>query len=206
MKLRLLTTAMACSILFASATLAQPPGKSGGKGGDKGGDKGGEKKAPAPKTPGDLALDEFNKVRGETGPKDQARFQKVIRAGIAYLTQYPTHGGVPGAITNLAFYAGGIDSKQTALRTSYLSFLKLEVTNYRFKDGVSDAAKTVIAALDAAAADFEVRESPKGDVLANLREKIDALTEIPGGARYLVERERSYTHMLIAAGTLPEGD
>ena len=164
MKLRLLTTAMACSILFASATLAQPPGKSGGKGGDKGG----EKKAPAPKTPGDLALDEFNKVRGETGPKDQARFQKVIRAGIAYLTQYPTHGSVPGAITNLAFYGSGIDSKQPALRMSYLSFLKLEVTNYRFKDGVSEPAKAVIAALDASASDFEVREGPKADTIATL--------------------------------------
>lgn len=197
MKIRLLTTAMACTVLFASATLAQPPAKSGGKGGEKGG----EKKAPAPKTPADLALDEFNKARQEAGPKDQARFQKVIRAGIAYLTQYPAHGGVTGAITNLAFYAGGIDSKQTALRTSYLSNLKFAITDYRFKDGVSDAAKTVLAALDAAAADFEVRESPKGDVLATLREKIDALAEIPGGARYLMERERSYTHMLIAAGT-----
>ena len=60
MNLRILSTAMACSILFASATLAQPPGKSGSKGGEKGGDK----KAPAPKTPADLAFDEFNKVRG----------------------------------------------------------------------------------------------------------------------------------------------
>lgn len=188
MKLRLLATAITCAALFAGVLSAQPPGK------------GGEKKAAAPKTPADLALDEFNKVRQEAGPKDQARFQKVIGAGMAYLTQYPTHGGVNGAINNLAFYASGIDPKQMAVRTSYLSFLKFAVTDYRFKDGVSDAAKTVIAALDAAAADFEVRENPKGDVIATLREKIDELATTPGGARYLVERERSYTHMLIASG------
>lgn len=203
MKLRFLSTAIACSILLSSAALAQQGDKSGGKGGGaKGGEKApekaGEKKAPAPKTPADLALDEFNKVRGEAGPKDQARFQKVIRAGAAYLTQYPTHGGVGGAITNLAFYAGTIDSKLPAVRTSYLSFLKLDITNLRYKDGVSDAAKTLLLAVDAAAADFEVREAPNPGNLANLREKIEALDEAPGGSRFVVDRERSYAHLLAA--------
>src|SRR4051812_9072018 len=111
MKTRILTTALICLLGIGGATsaLAQAP-KS---------DKGTEKKAPAPKTPADLALDEFNKVRNEAGAKDQARFQKVIAAGIAYLTQFPTHGGANGAVTNLGFYPAGIDKKQAAMRTSY---------------------------------------------------------------------------------------
>jgi peroxiredoxin len=205
LNLRFLSTALACSILFASAALAQQRNKSGGKGGgdrgaEKAPEKAAEKKAAGPKTPADLALDEFNKVRGEPGPKDQARFQKVIGAGIAYLVQYPTHGGVNGAITNLAFYGGTIDQKQAALRTSYASFLKLDLTNQRYKDGVSDNAKTVLLALDAAVADFEVREGPNAANLANFREKIDALAEAPGGGKFLAERERSFAHMLIATG------
>src|SRR3954469_22921265 len=118
MKTRILTTALICLLGIGGATsaLAQAP-KS---------DKGAEKKAPAPKTPADLALDEFNKVRNEAGPKDPARFQKVIKAGIAYLLEYPTHTGVPGAINNPAFYGLTIDKKQAELRVSYASRLKLE--------------------------------------------------------------------------------
>jgi hypothetical protein len=56
---------------LVSAVFAQGPAKSGSKGGDK--------KAPAPKTPADLAYDEFNKVRTEKGARmDQPRFQRVI--------------------------------------------------------------------------------------------------------------------------------
>ena len=193
MKMRFLSTAMACSILLASAALAQPPGKSGGKGGEKGG----EKKAAAPKTPADLALDEFNKVRGEPGPKDQARFQKVIAAGIAYLVKNPTHGGANGAITNLAFYGNtNIDAKQPALRTSYLSNLRLAATNERFKDGASEQAVAALLAVDAASADAELRSALTPANLVAFREKIDALAEAPQSARYLLERERSYSHIL----------
>src|SRR5262245_20270758 len=86
MNSRLLMMALLCSLGLVGAAFAQAP---------KSGDKGGEKKAPAPKTEADLAFDEFNKVRGESGGKmDQARFQRVIASGLTYLTQYPTHGRV----------------------------------------------------------------------------------------------------------------
>src|SRR5687767_1415476 len=98
MKTRLLVTALVCCFAISGTALAQAPKKDAKKD---------EKKAPAPKTPADLAVDDFNKVRGEPGAKDQARFQKVINSGIAYLTQHPTHGSVPGAVNNLAFYANG---------------------------------------------------------------------------------------------------
>lgn len=188
MKTRLLFTAVLCTLVCGSAAFAQAP---------KGTDKGGDKKAPAPKTPADLALDEFNKVRGEPGPRDQARFQKVIAAGIAYLVKNPTHGGANGAITNLAFYGNtNIDAKQPALRTSYLSNLRLAVTNERFKEGVSEQAAAAMLAVDAASADAELRSAINPANMAALREKIDALAEAPQAGRYLLERERSYSHIL----------
>ncbi|MEO6244246.1 MAG: TlpA disulfide reductase family protein, partial [Opitutaceae bacterium] len=192
MKIRFTSVALLlCALSGASPLLAQAP---------KGGDKGGEKKAPAPKTPADLAFDEFDKARKEPGAKDQARFQKVIAAGVAYLLKNPTHGRVNEVIRELAFYGNNnIDSKQPALRTSYLSNLRLEVTNQRFKDGVSEPAVAALLAVDAASVDAEVRGAPNpAAVLPSLREKIDALAEAPQSGRYLVDRERSYAHLLIA--------
>jgi peroxiredoxin len=196
MKSRLLTLVLACSLGFCGAALAQGPAKSGSKGGDK--------KAPAPKTPADLAYDAFNKARTEGGAKmDQARFRRVIAAGLDYLITNPTHGRVNDAIRDLAFFARNIDSKQPALRTAFNSLLKLEVTNARYKEGISDPAKAVLAALDAAVADNDVREAFTADNLNTLREKLDTLAETPGGARFLVDRERSYVHILQVGSGLP---
>ncbi len=190
MKLRFPLLALVCAFSFGGAALAQAPKKTE------------EKKAPAPKTPADLANDEFNKARNEAGAKDQARFQKVIQTGIAYLTQHPTHGQVNSAVNNLAFYPTGIDKKTgAALRISYLSNLKLEVANQKYKEGVSDNTKAALAAVEAAIADFEVRELINRDNLIAFREKIDELTTTPGGARFLVDRERSYLHLIALSAT-----
>lgn len=198
MKSGILTLAFVFSFGLCDMVLAQAP---------KPGDKAGEKKAPPPKTPADLAFDEFNKVRTEAGGKmDQARFQRLIAAGIAYLTQYPTHGRVNDAIRDLAFFGLSIDSKQPALRTSYSSNLKLEVTNQRYKDGLADPAKAVLSALDAAVADYDARTAFSGDTFNTLREKIDALAETPGGARFLVERERSFAHIAIVNNAGPRAE
>jgi cytochrome oxidase Cu insertion factor (SCO1/SenC/PrrC family) len=190
MKLRILILACVCSIGFAASAVAQAP-KSGK-------DKGGEKKAAAPKTPADLAFDAFNKARTEQGGKmDQPRFQRVIASGLGYLMEYPTHGRVNDAIRDLAFFGRNIDAKQPALRTAYSSLLKLDVTNNRYKEGLSEPVKAVLAALDAAIADNDVREAYNADNLNTFREKIDTLAETPGGARFLADRERSYIHVLI---------
>jgi peroxiredoxin len=190
MKLRLLALALLGSLALGAVALAQAP---------KSGDKGGDKKAPAPKTPADLAFDEFTKARtGGPGAKmDQARFQKVIASGMSYLTEFPTHNKVNEVIRDLAFFGSNIDRKLTAQRIAFASLLKVDVTNYRYKDGLSEPAKAVIAALDAAVADFDVRESYNGDNLTNVREKIDALAQTPGGNRFVLERERSYAHILM---------
>lgn len=186
MKYRLLTALLVLSLGGGGLVQAQAPGKSG------------DKKAPAPKSAADLAYDAFNKARTEPGGKmDQARFQRVIGSGLAYLTQYSTHGRVSDALRDLAFFGNNIDAKQPALRTAFASLLKLEVTNLRYKDGLSDATRAVVAALDAAIADFDVRQASNADNLATFREKIDALAEIPGGGRFLVDRERSYVHLLL---------
>lgn len=195
MKYRLPILTLICSLAFAGGAFAQAPQKKD------------EKKAPAPKSAADLANDDFNKARNEPGAKDQARFQKVIGAGIAYLVQHPTHGQVNTAVNNLAFYGNGIDKKTgAALRVSYLSNLKLEVANQKFKEGVSDNAKAALAALEAAIADFEVREVINRDNLAAFREKIDELAAAPGGARFLVDRERSYLHLITLSAPGPRAE
>ena len=180
---------------LAGAVLAQAPGA-----------KSADKKAPAAKTPADLAFDQFNKERGAPGAKDQALFHKVILAGMTYLAQHPTHARVNEVVNNLAFYPNTIDRKQAASRTAYLSLLKLEISNLRYKEGVSDNTKAALAALDAAVADIEVRDAFNKDNLTNLREKIDALAEIPGGGRFLVERERSYVHILSIGASLARAE
>jgi peroxiredoxin len=190
MNLPFLTKALLCCLCLGTPAFAQAPKKD-------------EKKAPAPKSPADLALDDFNKVRGEAGAKDQARFQKVINSGLAYLTQNPTHGGAPGAVNNLAFYANGIDKKQAAQRTAFLSLLKLEVANQKYKEGVTDNARAALAAVEAAIADFETRDAMTRDNITALREKIDELAQAPGGGRFLPDRERSYLHIL-ALGSNPQ--
>jgi peroxiredoxin len=195
MKSRLAVLAFLCCSALVGAALAQAPGG-----------KAPEKKAPPPKTPADLAFDEFNKVRTGPAKKDQAQFQKVIALGTGFLEKNPTHGRVNDVVNSLAFYPNTIDKKEAAQRTSYLSFLKLEVTNLRFKEGISDPAKAAMAAVDAAIADFEVRDAFNRDNLANFREKVDALAETPGSGRFLVERERSYVHILTLGTSLARAE
>ncbi len=195
MKTRLLTLALLCSFTLIGTALAQAPG---GKTGDK--------KAPPPKTPADLAFDAFNTARNAPGVKDQAQFQKVISAGLAYLSEFPTIGRVNDVVRDLAFYGNLIDKKQAALRTSYLSFLKLDVTNLRYKDGVSDNTKAALAAVDAAVADLEVRDAFNRDTLANFREKLDALNETPGAGRFLADREKSYSQILTVGTSLAKAE
>ncbi|MBL9200519.1 MAG: TlpA family protein disulfide reductase [Opitutaceae bacterium] len=191
MSTRILLTSVFCAFSVAAFAAEAP------KGGDP-------KKAPPPKTPADLAWENFDKVRREPGAKDQARFAKVIDAGIAYITKNPTHGRINDAVREIAFYGNNnIDSKQAALRTSYLSNLRLAVTNERFKDGVTDPVTAALHAVEAAAADAELRAGPTGPLVAALREKLDEMTTVPQTGRFLTERERSYVHLLFALNQPP---
>ena len=199
MKSRLLFLALVCALGLGAAAYAQAP-KS---------DKGGEKKAPPAKSPADLAAEEFFKIRNEQGAKqDQARFAKVIAAGISYLQQYPTHGRANEVIRELGNYAGvKIDKAQMPLRVAFMSQLKYEALNARYKEGLSNDAVAALAALEASVADSEVRDvSPSKDNLTALREKIDALATMPGAGRYLVDRERSYFTVLTLGVSPARGE
>lgn len=194
MKLRYLAAALACCLSFSPLIFAQAPGKAG------------EKKAAPPKGPAELAVDAWNKARNDPAAKTAGGFAKVVETGMAYVTKFPTHSQIGTVVNQLSSFAGGIDPKQPALRVSYLSLLKLEVANQRYKEGVTDPIKAALAAIDAAIADFELRQSPNRDTLVALREKIDALAETPGATRFLGERERSYAHLLTLMKQAPRAE
>lgn len=186
MKTRFLIAALACCCTFFASALAQPKDA---------------KKAPAPKAPADIARDDFNKVRNEQGGKfDQARFDKVIQAGIKYLEEHPTHWGTPEAIKNLVGWTDTVkmDRKTVgALRMAYISQLKFTLLTEKSKESLSEDAKAVLAALDVAAFDAELRESPQpGGMINDLREKINELATTPKAGRYLADREFSFFQVL----------
>lgn len=195
MKLRLLAAALVCCLTLSSALFAQAPGS-----------KTGEKKAPAPKGPADLLVDAWNKARNDPASKTQAGFANVIAAGLAYLVQFPTHAQVNTVVNQLGSFANGIDPKQAALRVSYLSLLKFEVTNLRYKESTTDPIKAALAAVDAVVADTELRQAPTPAALVTLREKIDELAETPGSGRFLTDRERSYSHLLTLMKQTPRAE
>lgn len=188
MKIRFVVIGLISSLTLCGVVQAQAP-----KGGDK-------KAAPtAQKSPADLAADEFYKVRNQQGAKqDQAQFAKVIAAGIAYLQQYPTQNRAADIVRDLGNYATEkLRDKATApMRPVYVTQLQYEALNARYKEGLSEEAKAAIAALAASAADAEARDMANRQNLEALREKIDALAQVPGSARFLVARERSYFEIL----------
>lgn len=167
-----------------------------------------EKKAPAPKPASEVAFDEFQKVRNRPGAKnDGARFQEIINAGIKFITAHPATGRTNEVVNYLGVgYPMVIDSKQPELRMQYVSMVKLEATNQKYKDGITDPVKAAMLALDAAAAEFELRMAPRGDTIVALREKIDALGELPAGNRFLADRERALAHLLIMMNQTPRAE
>src|SRR4051812_2688999 len=192
---RPLLAALICCTL-ASFASAQKRSKGGSTSMPKEAPKEATPKATGPKSPADQARDEFNKARNEQGGKfDQARFDKVIKPGVAFLEQYPTNGNAPAVVRDLV---GWIDTVKMdrktdgASRTAFLSQLKYVLLNERYKEGLSDDAKAALGALDVAAADAELRETPSRPALAELREKINAFAEMPKTSRFLPDREISY--------------
>lgn len=167
-----------------------------------------EKKAAAPRPASEVAFDEFQRVRNKQGAKtDAARFQELVGAGMKFLTAHPATNRANEVVNFLGVgYPMSIDSKQAELRMQYLSLLKLDVTNLKYKDGISDQVKAVALALDAAAAEFELRLAPKGDTVAAFRDKIDAMEETPAALRFVTDRERSYAHLMIMMNQTPRAE
>jgi peroxiredoxin len=151
------------------------------------------------KSPADLAYDEISRLVGERDAKqDQARFQKIIAAGMNFIVAYPTHRRTLDVIGGLASYgANNLRAKgQGSLQASWLSLLEYEVLNYRLKEGLTDEARTAIAAMECAVAGIRVRSVPNKDNLETYREKIDTLTPMPGAGRFLESQESGYAEVL----------
>lgn len=154
--------------------------------------------APKAKSPADQAGDAFYKIYNDKEAKlSQERFKAIIDPGIDFLIKYPTSGRANGVIRDVGFFGDSIrDKKLAAYRAAYVTQLKYELVNARYKPEVTDDGKAALAALEVAAIDFETRDAPSRDAVNNLREKIDNLAAMPGGLRYLPDREKSYVEIL----------
>lgn len=196
MKTPILTAALVCCLSFAVplTTFAQAPKKD-------------EKKAPAPKSASELAYDNFVKVRNAaTAKREQASFQSLITEGINFIVAHPATGRTNEVINYLGgAYPLGIDGKRPELKMQYIAMLKFEVSTQKYKDGITDPVKAAIAALDAAATEFEARMSPRDGVPA-FREKIDELAQTPGSGRFLADREKAYAHLLMMIQQTPKAE
>lgn len=161
-------------------------------------------KAPAPqRSPADLAADEFYKLRNDAAAKqDQARFTRVLQAGLTYLEKHANHWRAADVVRDLGNYGSAVlrDKSLASLRAVYAAQLKYELVSVRYKEELSNEARAAFAAVDASAADAEVRENATRGNLEALREKIDALAQLPANSRFLAGRERSFGEILGATG------
>lgn len=197
MKTPILTAAaLVCCLSFAApiTSFAQAPKKD-------------EKKAPAPKSATELAYDEFVKVRNAaTAKREQAQFQALINEGTKFIIAHPASNRTNEVINYLGgAYPLGIDGKRPELKAQYIAMLKLEVSNQKYKDGISDPVRAALAALDASATEFEARLNTR-EHLPTFRDKIDELAQLPGSGRFLADRERAYTHLLMMTGQNPKAE
>lgn len=190
MKLQNLTVSLFCSFLLAGGALAQAPKKA-------------SEKAPA-----DVAGDAFNRLYNDKEAKvSQERFQQIVKAGIDFLSKYPAHWRANNVIRDTANFGNTItDKKLAAYKAAYVTQLKYELVTARYKEGLSDDGKAAMAALDAAAADFEVWNGPSNETLAAVREKIDELATMPGAGKFLADRELGYVEILNRAKSPAAGE
>jgi len=186
--LRLLCAGLLLAAFFPLALTAQP-----GERGERG------ERKEREKSPADLALDEFGKlVNDRQAKQDQARFQKIIGAGMKFLVDYPTNRRALEVINQLATY-GQTNLREKSLvplQAAWLSLLEYEVLGYRLKEGLSDDTRMAIAALESATSGIRVRAAPNKENLELYREKIDTLAALPGSGRFLESQERGYVELL----------
>lgn len=151
------------------------------------------------KSPADQAADDFFKLMSEREAKqDQARFQKVIAAGMGFVVAHPAHRRTLDVINALSSYGvTALRGKgQGPLQASFLSLLEYQVLDYRLKEGLSEEARTAIATVECAVASIRVRALPNKENLESFREKIDTMAIMPGSSRFLDSQERSYSEVL----------
>ena len=154
------------------------------------------------KSPGDLAAEAFFKMRDDKDAKlDGARVIALQKAGLDFLTNYPTHARAGSVVTALADFGGTIrDKKLQPMRDYWGSQLNYEIVSRRTKSDASDDVRAIIGSLDAAYAGYVARTATSRDTLDTYRDKIDRLADLPGGAKYLPNHERLYIQTLLMFG------
>jgi peroxiredoxin len=154
------------------------------------------------KSPGDAAAAAFFEIRDDKDAKlDGARILKLQKAGLDFLTAYPTHPRANSVVSALANFGGTIrDKKLQPMRDYWGSQLNYEIVNRRTKADASDEVRAVIGSLDAAYAGFMARTAPSRETLDTYRDRIDRLAGLAGGNRYLPNHEREYIQTLLMVG------
>src|SRR5690348_4370106 len=144
MKTRLLLVVIATALTSIAAFAGEPPK--------------GDKKGGPPKGPADLAYDDLQKLLGDRAKLSQPHFKAISKAGIDFLMKNPTHNRAADVVRQLSEYAGST-LRDKALQPQipvYIATLKYDILDARIM-AESDQQKVAIAALDAGAADAEMR-------------------------------------------------
>jgi len=151
------------------------------------------------KSPADEAAEAFFKLRDDREAKvDQVRLQRIMTAGLEYLSANPTHGRAWNVITALATHPGTLrDKRLVPLREYWVATLKFEIVNRRTARDQNEDQLAVWAALGAAVAGYDARTLPNRDNFEAYRTALDRLGEQPKGSRFAVNAEREYLRFLF---------
>ena len=158
----------------------------------------GQSKSAKEKSPGDVAAEEFFKLRDDKDvAPTPARFATLISTGLAFITQYPTHGRTAAVINGLATFGTTIKDKKLApMRAYWLATLKYEILRQGGSSTLTEDAQTAFKALGAATAGATARDDMGRDNLDAYRDRIDRLAEMPNASRFLAEQEKGYLELL----------
>lgn len=151
------------------------------------------------KSPADEAAESFFKLRDDREAKvDQARLQRIMAAGLDFLSANPTHGRAWNVITALASHPGTLrDRKLVPLREYWIATLKFEIVNRRTARDQSEDQLAAWAALGAAVAGNDARMLPNRENFEAYRTALDRLAEQPKASRFAVNAEREYLRFLF---------
>ncbi len=142
----------------------------------------------------------FSKLRNDrTAKMDQAQFARVAAVGFEFLTKYPASTRSNSVVTSLASY-GGTGNANAVNRKAWIAYMKFEMLDQKAKEGLSADAVTGLAALDTALAGALAREDRSRENVMAFRERLDALTKMPGADRYLSTQERVFGELMATSG------
>lgn len=153
----------------------------------------------------DSAYKNFKQLRDNKDAKPSvAVFQKMSKAGVDFLVAYPTDKRAPGVVNEMLSYGSTtITTKDKALRPAWYSQVKLELIGYVHESTTSKDAKAAIQALNTAMSEGSTMDALSGQAVSDWRDEIDKLAAIPGGTRYVLDREKGFFAMLSKVKSTP---